>query len=92
MIQTEYPKQWAHVVLTIVFSLVFIFFLRRFHSALFVQRGSVLFHNTSEAIHGRVSNYTVEVMGLPTTLVDNAKLRDAFEELYPKQIYRFVHL
>jgi hypothetical protein len=92
MVQTEYSKLWAHVALTIVFSGLFIFFLRRFHSAQFVQRGSSQFHDTSESIHGRVSNFTVEVTGLDISLTDNEKLRAAFEELYPKQIYRYAFL
>jgi hypothetical protein len=79
-----------HDIVTHIVSLVLIYFLRRFHSASFVQRGSVLHRdNSNEVIYGRVSNYTVEVMGLPTDLTDNAKLRAAFEDLYPNQIYRF---
>ncbi|KAL0487829.1 9 TM domain-containing transmembrane protein [Acrasis kona] len=87
-VQDSYHKLWAHVTLTVLFSAVFLFFLNRFHSATFVQRGSGSFrYNKDETIYGRVSNFTAEVSGLPKDLIDNEKLREAFEQLYPSQIY-----
>jgi hypothetical protein len=88
MVQDNPNKLWVHVMLTLIFSLVILLFLKRFHDAQFVQRGSALFRgNNQELIYGRVSNYSVEVMGLPDNLLDSKQIREAFEEVYPGQIF-----
>jgi hypothetical protein len=91
MVNNNPGKLYAHVVMTIVFVIIILAFLHRFNSSPFTQhyvhppkKNRLLKEQVANIM---ISDYSVQISGLPKTLVDNNILKKVVEDIYPGQIF-----